>query len=154
MRTLVELWPTLAGMALVTYAIRVGGLVIAQALLAAYETVEDRVCHSLHAYFIRPGDVNIPVLYEVDRSRDGGTFTTRRVTAIQNGKQIFNLAASFQEAVCDVLSAKAIYACQVTGATDLLIGGGVAAASCAEYIDEPRSQVSGTVTARGVPLRG
>lgn len=73
-----------------------GGLVIAQALLAAYETVEDRVCHSLHAYFIRPGDVSIPVLYEVDRSRDGGTFTTRRVIAIQNGKQIFNLAASFQ----------------------------------------------------------
>jgi acyl-CoA thioesterase-2 len=75
-----------------------GGLVIAQALLAAYETVEDRVCHSLHAYFIRPGDVTIPVLYEVDRSRDGGTFTTRRVIAIQNGKQIFNLAASFQVA--------------------------------------------------------
>ncbi|MBX3480383.1 MAG: acyl-CoA thioesterase II [Caulobacter sp.] len=73
-----------------------GGLVIAQALLAAYETVQDRVCHSLHAYFIRPGDVTIPVLYEVDRSRDGGTFTTRRVIAIQNGKQIFNLAASFQ----------------------------------------------------------
>jgi acyl-CoA thioesterase II len=75
-----------------------GGLVIAQALLAAYETVEDRVCHSLHAYFIRPGDVTMPVLYEVDRSRDGGTFTTRRVIAIQNGKQIFNLAASFQVA--------------------------------------------------------
>jgi len=73
-----------------------GGLVIAQALMAAYETVEDRVCHSLHAYFIRPGDVSIPVLYEVDRSRDGGSFTTRRVIAIQNGKQIFNLAASFQ----------------------------------------------------------
>ncbi|MDB5469483.1 MAG: acyl-CoA thioesterase [Caulobacter sp.] len=73
-----------------------GGFVIAQALLAAYETVEDRVCHSLHAYFIRPGDVTIPVLYEVDRSRDGGSFTTRRVIAIQNGKQIFNLAASFQ----------------------------------------------------------
>lgn len=75
-----------------------GGFVIAQALLAAYETVEDRVCHSLHAYFIRPGDVTMPVLYEVDRSRDGGTFTTRRVIAIQNGKQIFNLAASFQVA--------------------------------------------------------
>jgi len=75
-----------------------GGFVIAQALLAAYETVENRVCHSLHAYFIRPGDVRIPVLYEVDRSRDGGTFTTRRVIAIQNGKQIFNLAASFQVA--------------------------------------------------------
>jgi len=75
-----------------------GGFVIAQALLAAYETVEDRVCHSLHAYFIRPGDVTMPVLYEVDRSRDGGTFTTRRVIAIQNGKQIFKLAASFQVA--------------------------------------------------------
>src|SRR3569623_1966111 len=75
-----------------------GGFVIAQALLAAYETVEDRVCHSLHAYFIRPGDERIPVLYEVDRSRDGGTFTTRLFIAIQNGKQIFNLAASFQVA--------------------------------------------------------
>jgi len=75
-----------------------GGFVIAQALLAAYETVEDRICHSLHAYFIRPGDVTLPVIYEVDRSRDGGTFTTRRVIAIQNGKQIFNLAASFQVA--------------------------------------------------------
>ena len=73
-----------------------GGLVIAQALMAAYETVENRVCHSLHAYFIRPGDVRIPVLYQVDRARDGGSFTTRRVVAIQNGEQIFNLAASFQ----------------------------------------------------------
>ena len=73
-----------------------GGLVIAQALLAAYETVPDRVCHSLHAYFIRPGDVTIPVVYEVDFARDGGSFTTRRVTAIQRGEQIFNLAASFQ----------------------------------------------------------
>jgi acyl-CoA thioesterase-2 len=73
-----------------------GGHVIAQALLAAYETVPDRVCHSLHAYFIRPGNVHIPVLYEVDRARDGGSFTTRRVIAIQNGEQIFNLAASFQ----------------------------------------------------------
>ncbi|MBQ1543340.1 MAG: acyl-CoA thioesterase II [Caulobacteraceae bacterium] len=73
-----------------------GGHVIAQALLAAYETVPERVCHSLHAYFIRPGDVRIPVLYEVDQARDGGTFTTRRVIAIQNGEQIFNLAASFQ----------------------------------------------------------
>ena len=73
-----------------------GGLVIAQALLAAYETVEDRVCHSLHCYFIRPGDPSVPILYEVDRSRDGRSFTTRRVTAIQHGEQIFNLAASFQ----------------------------------------------------------
>lgn len=73
-----------------------GGHVIAQGLLAMYGTVEDKVCHSLHAYFIRPGDVTIPVLYEVDRSRDGGSFATRRVTAIQNGRQIFNMAASFQ----------------------------------------------------------
>lgn len=75
-----------------------GGQVIAQSLLAAYETVEDRICHSLHCYFIRPGDPRIPILFEVDRSRDGGTFTTRRVIAVQNGKQIFNLAASFQVA--------------------------------------------------------
>jgi acyl-CoA thioesterase-2 len=75
-----------------------GGHVIAQSLMAAYETVEDRVCHSLHCYFIRPGDPSIPVLYDVDRSRDGSSFTTRRVTAIQHGQQIFNLAASFQVA--------------------------------------------------------
>ncbi len=73
-----------------------GGLVIAQALLAAYRTVEARVCHSLHCYFIRPGDPAVPILYDVDRARDGRTFTTRRVTAIQHGAQIFNLAASFQ----------------------------------------------------------
>jgi acyl-CoA thioesterase-2 len=73
-----------------------GGHVIAQALLGAYKTVEGRVCHSLHCYFIRPGDPAIPILYEVDRARDGRTFTTRRVTAIQHGEQIFNLAASFQ----------------------------------------------------------
>ncbi|MBL8556939.1 MAG: acyl-CoA thioesterase II [Phenylobacterium sp.] len=73
-----------------------GGQVIAQSLLAAYETVEARVCHSLHCYFIRPGDPNIPIVFEVDRSRDGGSFTTRRVIAVQHGQQIFNLAASFQ----------------------------------------------------------
>jgi acyl-CoA thioesterase-2 len=73
-----------------------GGHVIAQALLAAYETVEDRVCHSIHCYFIRPGDPKVPILYEVDRARDGSSFTTRRVTAIQHGEQIFNLAGSFQ----------------------------------------------------------
>ena len=73
-----------------------GGHVIAQALLAAYETVETRVCHSIHCYFIRPGDPKVPILYEVDRARDGGSFTTRRVTAIQHGEQIFNLAGSFQ----------------------------------------------------------
>lgn len=75
-----------------------GGQVIAQALNAAYKTVEGRLCHSLHAYFMRPGDPSIPVIYEVDRARDGGSFTTRRVVAIQHGKQIFNLAASFHKA--------------------------------------------------------
>jgi acyl-CoA thioesterase-2 len=73
-----------------------GGQVIAQSLLAAYQTVEDRPCHSLHAYFIRPGDPSIPIVFEVDRARDGGSFTTRRVIAIQHGEQILNLAASFQ----------------------------------------------------------
>jgi acyl-CoA thioesterase-2 len=72
-----------------------GGQVIGQALVAAYRTVENRLCHSLHAYFIRPGDPTVPILYEVDRARDGRSFTTRRVVAIQHGEQIFNLAASF-----------------------------------------------------------
>lgn len=72
-----------------------GGQVIAQALAAAYATVSGRLCHSLHAYFIRPGDPSRPVIYEVDPARDGRSFTTRRVVAMQNGKQILNLAASF-----------------------------------------------------------
>ncbi|MDA7963185.1 acyl-CoA thioesterase II [Ruegeria sp.] len=72
-----------------------GGQVIAQALAAAYRTVDQRLCHSLHAYFIRPGDPEIPVIYQVDRARDGGSFTTRRVVAIQHGKQILNMSASF-----------------------------------------------------------
>ena len=73
-----------------------GGQVIAQALMAAYQTVQGRTCHSLHAYFIRPGDPKAPVLYQVERARDGKSFTTRRVAAIQHGEQIFNFAASFQ----------------------------------------------------------
>jgi len=73
-----------------------GGQVIAQAVLAAYATVENRVCHSLHCYFIRPGDPKIPIIFEVDHSRDGRSFTTRRVVAIQHGRQIFNFSASFQ----------------------------------------------------------
>ena len=74
-----------------------GGQVIAQSLVAAYRTVPaDRLCHSLHAYFIRPGDPKVPIIYQVDHARDGGSFTTRRVVAIQHGKQIFNMAASFQ----------------------------------------------------------
>ena len=73
-----------------------GGFVIAQALLAAYGTIENRVCHSIHCYFLRPGDPSVPILYDVDRARDGRTFHARRVTAIQHGEQIFNLAGSFQ----------------------------------------------------------
>ncbi len=74
-----------------------GGHVLGQALSAAQHTVSaERRVHSLHAYFLRPGDVKIPIVYDVDRSRDGTSFTTRRVTAIQNGEAIFNLAASFQ----------------------------------------------------------
>ncbi len=74
-----------------------GGQVLAQSLMAAYHTLAgQRLCHSLHAYFLRPGDIEIPIVYEVDRIRDGGSFTTRRVVAIQNGKAIFNLSASFQ----------------------------------------------------------
>lgn len=74
-----------------------GGQVLGQALAAAIRTVEpSRLCHSLHAYFLRPGDPRVPILYQVDRSRDGRSFSTRRVVAVQHGKQIFNLAASFQ----------------------------------------------------------
>jgi acyl-CoA thioesterase II len=73
-----------------------GGLVIAQALVAAARTVEDRSPHSLHAYFILPGDPSVPIVYEVDRIRDGASFTTRRCTAIQHGRAIFALSASFQ----------------------------------------------------------
>jgi acyl-CoA thioesterase-2 len=74
-----------------------GGLVISQALVAANRTVAaDRFVHSLHSYFLRPGDPAIPILYEVDRIRDGSSFTTRRVVAIQHGKAIFTLSASFQ----------------------------------------------------------
>lgn len=74
-----------------------GGLVASQALVAAARTVDDvgRHVHSLHAYFLRPGDPTKPILYEVDRIRDGRSFTTRRVVAIQHGEAIFNLQASF-----------------------------------------------------------
>ena len=74
-----------------------GGQTIAQALVAAQRTVEpDRHVHSLHGYFMRPGDTKVPIIYEVDRIRDGGSFTTRRVVAIQHGQAIFSLEASFQ----------------------------------------------------------
>jgi len=74
-----------------------GGQVIGQALVAASRTVEERLAHSLHAYFLRAGDPAIPIIYEVDRIRDGGSFSTRRVVAIQHGQAIFSMAASFHK---------------------------------------------------------
>ncbi|WP_445524443.1 acyl-CoA thioesterase [Streptomyces cyslabdanicus] len=74
-----------------------GGQVAAQALVAAGRTVpEDRHAHSLHAYFLRPGDPGAPIVYTVDRIRDGRSFTTRRVVAVQHGQPVFHLSASFQ----------------------------------------------------------
>jgi acyl-CoA thioesterase-2 len=72
-----------------------GGQVAGQALVAAGRTVDIGPVHSLHAYFLRPGDPRVPIVYEVDRIRDGRSFATRRVVAIQHGKAIFNLSASF-----------------------------------------------------------
>ena len=72
-----------------------GGQVAAQALMAAGRTVEHGRVHSLHSYFLRPGDPQSPILYEVDRIRDGRSFTTRRVVAIQHGRAIYNMQASF-----------------------------------------------------------
>lgn len=73
-----------------------GGQVLGQALSAAQHTVEGRVVHSLHAYFLRRGDMDAPIIYDVDRARDGGSFSNRRVVAIQHGRPILNMAASFQ----------------------------------------------------------
>src|SRR5580700_8573716 len=73
-----------------------GGQVLGQALSAASATVAGRVVHSLHAYFLRRGDCNAPIVYEVDRSLDGHSFSNRRIVAIQHGQQIFNMTASFQ----------------------------------------------------------
>jgi acyl-CoA thioesterase-2 len=74
-----------------------GGQVAGQALVAASRTVEEGHVHSLHCYFLRPGDPRIPILYDVDRIRDGRSFATRRVVAIQHGRAIFNLDASFHK---------------------------------------------------------
>lgn len=73
-----------------------GGQVLGQALYAASQTVDGREAHSLHAYFLRPGDKTAPVVYDVDRIRDGRSYTTRRVVAIQHGKPIFNMSTSFK----------------------------------------------------------
>ena len=75
-----------------------GGQVIGQALVAASRTVESRSAHSLHAYFLLPGDPKVPIIYEVDRIRDGRSFTTRRVVAIQHGQAIFSMSASYHDA--------------------------------------------------------
>ncbi len=75
-----------------------GGQVLGQAIKAAYKTLDSgRFIHSAHAYFLTRGDVNAPIIYEVDRSLDGGSFSSRRVVAIQHGRQIFHLSASFQK---------------------------------------------------------
>ncbi len=74
-----------------------GGQVIGQALVAAYRTVPERACHSLHAYFLLGGDPKAPIIYEVDRIRDGGSFTTRWVKAIQHGEAIFSMGVSFHK---------------------------------------------------------
>jgi acyl-CoA thioesterase-2 len=73
-----------------------GGQVLGQALVAAFRTVEGRQVHSLHAYFLRRGDLAVPIVFEVERSRDGGSFTSRRVVAIQHGQPILTMSASFQ----------------------------------------------------------
>ncbi len=73
-----------------------GGQVIGQALVAATRTVEEFQSHSLHGYFLRPGDPKVPIIYDVDRIRDGKSFATRRVVAIQHGRPIFNMSVSFQ----------------------------------------------------------
>lgn len=74
-----------------------GGQVVGQALRAATHTVEARFAHSLHAYFMRPGDPRIPIIYEVERTREGKSFATRRVIAIQHGKPIFTMSCSFHQ---------------------------------------------------------
>lgn len=74
-----------------------GGQVIGQALVAAYRTVNGRAAHSLHGYFLRAGDPAVPIIYNVDRIRDGGSFSTRRVVAVQHGQAIFSMAASFHK---------------------------------------------------------
>ncbi len=75
-----------------------GGQILGQALSAAHRTVDDRAPHSLHAYFLRPGDFNRPVVYQVERTRDGRSYSNRRVVALQHGRPILNLAASFKRA--------------------------------------------------------
>src|ERR1700759_261894 len=74
-----------------------GGQVIGQALVAAVRTVQGRPPHSMHAYFLLPGDPKVPIIYDVDRIRDGKSFTTRRVIAIQHGHPIFSMSVSYHD---------------------------------------------------------
>jgi len=90
-----------------------GGQVAAQALMAAGRTVEAGAVHSLHSYFLRPGDPSIPILYEVDRIRDGRSFTTRRVVAIQHGRAIYNMQASFHVDETSIEHQSEMRACRV-----------------------------------------
>lgn len=85
-----------------------GGQVLSQSVMAALRTVEGRAIHSMHAYFIRAGQLELPVLYEVDRVRDGRSFATRRVVAIQDGEPIFSMSGSFQVAEPGLSHAKAM----------------------------------------------
>jgi acyl-CoA thioesterase-2 len=73
-----------------------GGQVLGQALVAAQRTVDERICHSLHAYFLWPGNPKVPIHYRVERSRDGNSFSSRNVDALQSGRTIFTMSASFQ----------------------------------------------------------
>lgn len=109
-----------------------GGQVMGQALVAAQRTVDDdRTAHSLHGYFLRPGDPNVPILYEVDRIRDGRSFTTRRVVAIQHGRAIFNMSVSFQ--VAESGAEYQMDMSQIPGPDELM--------SWADYIESLRDQM-------------
>ncbi|HEX3756044.1 MAG TPA: acyl-CoA thioesterase II [Rhizomicrobium sp.] len=131
-----------------------GGQVLGQALVAATRTVDpSRPCHSFHAYFLRAGDPRIPILYQVDRSRDGISFTARRVVAIQHGMQIFTMAASFQKvetgfehqsAMPDVPPPEALEDEQ-----EMLLKAGDLPAAMREWIARPRPFETRPVVGRG-----
>ena len=92
-----------------------GGQVIGQALVAAVRTVEGRPPHSLHAYFLLAGDPKVPIIYDVDRIRDGKSFTTRRVVAIQHGQPIFSMSVSFHTDEAGPRSSGEDAGCAATG---------------------------------------
>jgi acyl-CoA thioesterase-2 len=129
-----------------------GGQVAGQALVAAGRTVNDhtarsgrpgagayRAVHSLHAYFLRPGDPDAPILYEVDRLRDGRSFSTRRVVAIQHGAAIFNLAASFKVAEVGVVhQAPMPMVADPATLASIGPGSGSAGGRSADGLDRPR----------------